>query len=381
MKKLILVALTLLTLFVPCFGLTVKGLILDSQTNKPLENVALFLDGTTIGTYSLTDGSFTLQCPDQGNMRMVVTLLGYETASYSKDELIQNQNLKISLKVKAYQLAGVNVQAKEPNRKENMQIFIENCLGISPISNKCKIQNPEVIRFKKEYYKTGGYSIIASANEPILISNSALGYQIRYTLVDFKYSPSFISFSGYPFYVDLYDNGNVPDRIQKNRHKAYRGSTMHFFRSLYSKALEEEGFKVYKVLIRPTENGYTNVNNILCTLSFTRLEAHELKQTKKRLNLYDSVDIINTEATLKLNEPVEIRYTGASEDLNYYSNSRFYGAMLRHSNQQTTIIRLLNDSLSFSSDGFVGNPSDMITMGYWSYRKLGEFLPFDYKPN
>jgi len=79
MRKLLLVGLMLLT-SITTFA-QVSGKVLDTETNDPLPGATIIVQGTTDGTVSGFDGTFSLDVSE--GTTLVVSYLGYETATVS----------------------------------------------------------------------------------------------------------------------------------------------------------------------------------------------------------------------------------------------------------------------------------------------------------
>lgn len=88
----------------------------------------------------------------------------------------------------------------------------------------------------------------ATALAPLLVDLPLLGYRLRIDLVDFtiEYAnqQSLCNFLGY-YYFQPYDDGKLSaKKIEKNRELVYYNSTQHFFRSLYEKKLDQNGYRL-----------------------------------------------------------------------------------------------------------------------------------------
>jgi len=83
MKKEILLILLFFFLFVEIGAQnSVKGIVVDSNSEKPLKNVSIFVKETTAETTTKNDGVFLLQNIPDGNYLLEIKLLGYETQTY-----------------------------------------------------------------------------------------------------------------------------------------------------------------------------------------------------------------------------------------------------------------------------------------------------------
>jgi len=74
-KKILIMALMLLS--VASFGQSkVKGILVDAQNGEVLIGAAVVVDGTTIGTATSLNGSFTIDIPS-GNQKLILSYVGY----------------------------------------------------------------------------------------------------------------------------------------------------------------------------------------------------------------------------------------------------------------------------------------------------------------
>jgi hypothetical protein len=86
-----------------------KGIVIDSDSQKPLESVNLTIKNTNISTITNTEGEFVLKVPESSQVSMVVlSLLGYQTKEVSLNEL-SKEYIKIVLSQKIVELPQVKV--------------------------------------------------------------------------------------------------------------------------------------------------------------------------------------------------------------------------------------------------------------------------------
>lgn len=86
-----------------------KGIVIDSDSQNPLESVNITVKNSNISTFTNTEGEFVLKVPEsnQGTM-IVLSLLGYEVKEISLNVLSKEYS-KISMSLKAIELPQVNV--------------------------------------------------------------------------------------------------------------------------------------------------------------------------------------------------------------------------------------------------------------------------------
>jgi hypothetical protein len=86
-----------------------KGIVIDSDSQNPLESVNITVKNSNISTFTNTEGEFVLKVPEsnQGTM-IVLSLLGYEVKEISLN-VLSKEDSKISMSLKAIELPQVNV--------------------------------------------------------------------------------------------------------------------------------------------------------------------------------------------------------------------------------------------------------------------------------
>lgn len=365
------------------FSATLTGTVKDAADGKPLESASVFIAGTTFGTNTRPDGSFTLNYTASGSSQLVVAHLGYQTYTKNTGELPVDEPLHVALSVKSMQLSTVNVYGFDSNRKKNMAEFLFGFFGDSEFGKGCTIMNPNVLHLMRKPIpgKIGQDELHVSADSDLFIENKLLGYTIRYTLERFVLSKYACTFKGYPFFLDNLEHCKNKERVQEYRERAYLGSQMHFFRSLFTKTLQEEGFKIYKVERDGNFNIMGSHYGLMSDTLFVPVPNQHMVQTEKPLNLYESLFSTDKVAALQYNGPFEVRYTLNGEDKAYGKRSFYYDGMDRTIGQQTSIVLLEGNNVVFFPNGACKNAGSLTTIGYWSFKKVGEILPWEYQPS
>lgn len=365
------------------FASTIVGVVTDASTGKPLEYASVFIAGTTFGTNTMSDGSFNLNFTPGGASQLVVAHLGYQTFSIAVNDVPPGKPLPVSLKIKSQLLSTVSVVGVDPNRKMNMSEFLFGFLGESEFGKKCTILNPDVLHLERRWIKGkfAEYELIAFADSALIIENKALGYTIRYTMENFHMTRYSVTFKGYPLFLDNLARSKNQDKTLANRERAYQGSQMHFFRSLYSKNLQEEGFKIYQVEKQPRTsfNNYSTYGLMIDTI-FVPESDHYMVQTEKQLNLYNHLFKMENASALVYEGPFEVRYSLNGEDRAYGAFIDYYRGMTRTLGQQSSLVLLQGNSVVFYPNGACQNAGTLVTIGYWSFKKVGEIMPWDYQP-
>ena len=224
----------------------IEGRVLERATGAPLENVNVYISGTTWGTATDRNGYFKIKSLPTGTHEVVASIIGYE--SLTKVLTVRDQNtytLEFKLKETHYELESVEVKGATPDEwNSQLEIFKRRFLGESSFASECVITNPEIINFEW----INSHTLRAEAGQPIIIINNALGYKIRCELVSFLWDTKSqrIRFTVRPSFAELKDTtGLLKEKWIKNRREVYYGSMDNFLKAAVNNSLTENGFQVY----------------------------------------------------------------------------------------------------------------------------------------
>jgi len=226
---------------------TISGNVLDENRN-PISGVNIFLDGTSIGSYSDAEGNYILESIPPGFFDIVFSHIGYESGVYRISEYnggsrIQNHRLNIlSQELQEIDVITNRAESSRDNWIVYYSIFKEEVLGVSEMARQCVIENPEVINFSEE----GPNKLVAYADDVIIIRNDALGYRIDYFLESFEKKDDGLRFRGKMRFRNQEPVDSKESREwKKNRKESYEGSFNHFKKALLRQELKKEGFRIY----------------------------------------------------------------------------------------------------------------------------------------
>ncbi len=355
MKHCLFVLLTFISCSLFAQDFTATGKITDSATNLPLNGASVFCQNTTLGTISNSDGAFSLSLP-AGGYDMIVSYTGYET-QVIRISNTHSSNLSIVLKQKDKSLQEVAVVGSNEvpdGLAKYGKFFTDNFLGNDTNAARTKIQNPEALQF---YFRKKTNRLKVKAKEDLIIVNEALGYKIRFSLDSFahEYGPGFSVYAGFPFYEELPGTDEQKIVWKENRAKAYKGSRLHFVRSWYSHTLEKEGFAIEAV------------DSASKTLKTTPIE-----------NPYDTTlcqRIENNDVEINYNGRLRVIYKNAPPDPQYLRENKMPSSIIA----QISILDI-SDGFVIQGNGYFYDQNDVINIGYWSWQKLANELPYDYTP-
>lgn len=341
----------------------ITGMVINKETNQPMQGASVFAENTTLGTSTNAEGKFSLQLP-AGGYDLVVTFTGFTTESKritSSDA--DNRNISFELKQKEKEMQDVAIVATT-EVKDGWQkygsFFTKHFIGKTANSAYCSLNNPEVLKF---YFSKRKNRLKVTATEPLLIVNKALGYNIKYTLDSFThaYETQTSLYTGYPLFEEMTATNNEQmNNWELARQKAYKGSILHFMRSIYKKDLREEGFEI----------------QFLITYKDRELEkdtAFKLKNIYAALNYQkdDSTQIVDIRPN---QHKIGIIYTKEKPAIGYLNENKPESADF-----QFSILNFASGmSLLIEQNGYYFEQNDIAISEYWTWDKVADQLPYNY---
>ncbi|HLU80595.1 MAG TPA: carboxypeptidase-like regulatory domain-containing protein [Flavobacteriaceae bacterium] len=266
----------------------ISGTIIDAETEKPIEGVAIYFNKTAIWTLTDSRGNFELKIPKYIQSSLIINFLGYEQIIIEKpfskenwDIRIHKQRNELNPVYIANQKKGKKQKTQDMPRPKNeyVDLFIFYFIGRGKASNKTKVLNKEVLQVNSQKIGNDTLLINISASEPLKIKNNYLKYKITYRLdtaqILFKKNHEFdmwiganFQSAGNYFFRDLLDSEKRNRRFQQRRKKAYEGSVLHFMRALAHESLKKEGFFVFTINKNPKKNSNPHKKTRLDTVRF-----------------------------------------------------------------------------------------------------------------
>jgi len=329
---------------------TIKGTVFNAK-KEIIEGATVFIDGSEKGTATNAKGEFIFVNIKPGTYQLIVSMVGY--SSTKQNVIIQDQSasLNIQLKEKPIILRQV-VIGDDSQRKDNIKIFLKNFLGESENAKKCKILNLDILDFS-----TVKKILEATSDDFLIIENKSLGYRIKYLLRNFRYNKEtgVTSYDGESVFENLDGTDAEKSNWIANRKKAYEGSLMHYFRSLYRNNLKQEGFITYEVMnnIQPLKLAPTPVN----MEKYINTIDSNFIQLKFKTRLFV---IFNKEKALEADKQNE------------------KDAITRWMGKDGSIMRLFLDNAIIDSKGSYVDFRSFFIQGFWGGKRIGDQLPFEY---
>lgn len=347
----------------------VSGTVLDSASREPLAAASVFCQNTTLGTATNKQGEFTLNLKS-GGYDLVFSYTGYRTRTIRISENMPvdtaagndsvftwrpGKKMELLL-VKEEKSMGEVVLRNTFEVTDGLakygDFFLSNFIGSTPNAAQCTLQNPEALKF---YFYKRSNRLKVLATEPLKILNNALGYELHYQLDSFVYyygSNSSI-YRGYCLFTELEGNDSLKTTWTAARKKAYLGSRLHFMRSYYDSTLAEDGW-IIDLLDENNDRKFNKVTDPYDTLYYGALDS-------------------TMQIEIWYPRKISITYTPKRPEPEYLKK------MHLPKNVQYLISYIdLKEAIAIMENGYYYDQKDWVNQGYWSWKNLGDLLPFDY---
>ncbi len=382
------------------FSQTIHGTITDAESGKPVEYANVFLANTLTGTVTDAEGSYELTGFDPGKYDLTISFIGYKTFTRSL-EINANDELEVNgkLTVEVVSLPEVFVTADTSNWQDDFQVFKANFLGTTPASDMCSILNARALYF---YYDRDENILFAHAREPLEIINDWLGYRITYDMQSFQldFRSGRLAFYGVPRFSYLKSkNKSTLRKWGRNREEAYKGSLLHFFRSLNNLSLKSEQYEVQELIrlsnpdrppsdilekkissfrkkIREQQGSEVSLSSPLTDSLQYYLDLKRQPEYIDSLGMkYTSGHALMQNGELAFRGILHVTFLGAREHRLYPFRRAGYGPGY----QQSKLY--IDEPLRVYANGYFEDVRYSYVEGYWNWTgKMASILPLDYYP-
>jgi CarboxypepD_reg-like domain len=380
--------------------ISITGSVVETGTAKPVAAASVFVSNSSSGTSTDVYGNFILKKPPAGKFTLVVSCIGYETFVKDFDAGKINLKIRIELRQKTADLREVIVTPQDKNGWINWgDLFIEHFIGTSVYARGCKIKNPSILKFRRDYKDS---ILTVSADEPLIIENRLLGYIIKYELKEFTYffPGNTVRYSGYPLFEEMVaDDKKTELKYRENRMKAYDISLVHFIRSLYNETTEAEGFRITRKINNKTievkksvamkaqeYNGVESydtiyeISNTNTQIKIVAIENADAQKNNSEMSDKSSMANIfsydNGAGMLNFTDTLQIIYTKANAPFEYikYAEGSTSGKAI-----VSEISLIQQGPVTVMSNGSF-TPANLVMNGFWGWwEKISIMLPYDYE--
>jgi hypothetical protein len=290
-----------------------------------------------------------------GGYELIVSFTGYQTKEIRITNA-DNSQLQIQMTKEDKSMQEVVIHSSNEvmdGWDKYGKFFLENFIGSTPNAAQCALQNPEALHF---YYYKKSDKLKVLATDPIVISNKALGYNLRYQLDSFMYyyKTQISSYRGYCFFSEMDGSFSEQKTWSENRKKAYYGSKLHFMRSYYDSTLSDDNFEI-ALLDSTNDKKFNAVQNPYDTTYYSVYDtAHEVEVYYPR------------KISVTYKKKPEVQY------LQKFKLPNNVGSEISYID--------LVDAIEIKENGYFYDQKDWVNQGYWSWKNLADLLPYDYLP-
>lgn len=360
LRRLLLFLTLIVSPLISCFAqVSISGKVVNDETGQPIAGASVYFNNTSIGTSSNSAGAFSFHGIDLLNTDLIVSCVGYDILVFKFNSATANgRHFVFRLRMKEEQLKEVLVLSDVQKRKW-LDIFKRNFLGITEEATRSKILNEGDIYFTRGADKN---TFNAYSDTPLVIMNRMLGYKVNFQLIEF----SFNEYSGHTYFYGFtrYEELGDKKRWNRNRRKAYLGSTLHFFRALLKDKLREEGYDIYQVKNVEMKGSDSPMSMAVSTTAAGIVSADSARAGYFRVTVDGKLMVqyrkdpstktfLRTKVMLEGNMPTGFR----------------------------SFIAPVQNSFTLDANGVLDDPLSVEFSGYWVYERAANLLPYNYQPD
>jgi hypothetical protein len=290
----------------------IAGKIVDALSGEPLLGVAVYISGTSTGVVSGIDGSYSITYSPEFNAPLVFAYLGYE-----KIEILDPTNVNLKLVKMTEQTNTLDAVVIDPDpwdRATKEKLFLQYFLGANSLGH-CKIANLKDVRLR---FNPTTRLLTAAANNPIVLTNTDLGYLITYDLSEFEVSFEFFpsqngiekifklehapdryraetSFvSGTSFYQEFAGKKPTERQRERRRENAYERSQLKLHRALINETLNEDKFDLFfnGFKVNPKDHIRVRKEGDVYKIAFRNLKYSVMDRSQNQTDLFLTSNII-----------------------------------------------------------------------------------------
>ena len=358
-----------------CLAQTLKGVVIDYNTNEPIAGASVYLNGTTLGNTTDQSGHYSIKVNDIIYTQLVFSFMGYET--FMIENPFKQLPDTVYLKEKDFRVDEVTVRGRPTfSEKQKWTAFREQFLGMTPGGRSCRILNEKDIRlvYDPKTHRLHGY-----ADVPIVLKNTYLGYNVRCELIQF----TLILGPQKSLHRKNIDTAQIVitasfeelqkiNSIQSDRRKeSYKYSKNRFFKSISKSDFINSGL----VLLKDTENA--SLGKLLAQEHFFNVIKKSADESTINIEVIPKNKNLDGIMSLTIAESSEPKNDNSMFSLSMGQRSSGGGIVL-----YTHISTLFIEADSFNVDSY-GNTDLFFRLyitGDMSRYRIGDQLPLDYVP-
>ena len=254
-RALFILLLSWMAISIQAQGYPLAGQVLDDETGDPIEYVTAYVNGTTRGTTTDSEGRFVMEgivLPCE----LVLSHVSYKVRLVTLADTTGITLLNLRLRKKVIKLLEVTV-IHDRLREVYLSRFKGWFLGSEYRSLNAEILNDSALIF----IALEGEQFEAYSNEPLEILLPETGYRVKTELVHFNLNYKeelgrfHCSILGYFFFEEIIAQTRRKQRaIARNRVETFYNTRLHFCRSLYNNPLADNGYQLNRICYGENEN-------------------------------------------------------------------------------------------------------------------------------
>ena len=355
------IALAMLAIAMPfqvCGQSTISGTVRDAQTKQPLPFAAVYLNFTTIGVYTNSEGKYMLKNISFGKHEVIASYPGYQ--SFRKQfENHDTATVVVDIQLNVIPLQEVSITASHDDKWERqLQRFHKLFFGNSPFTKQCRILNPWVLDFEST-----SQAFKATASAGLIVENLGLGYRLNYQLTKFEVRATDYTVSGIAWFQEFpsMDTALVT-RWRERRAAAWFGSTRHLLVSMANGTLKKDGYVLYEDI--------SKVRDVVRQPVFAA-------NTNKSIVPFSLVGRV-----VDGNPPGEQFFLRLPPKLEvHYIKGKAVPTVYRDVAAPLSWLEITSGSIEINRYGIVMNPAAVTVSGVMGQLRMAEQLPYDYSPD
>ncbi|MES2829717.1 MAG: carboxypeptidase-like regulatory domain-containing protein [Bacteroidota bacterium] len=324
-----------------------------NMKGEVVEAATVFINGSKKITKTDEKGLFIFKTVSPGTYQIVINMIGY--ASIKENVVLQDKaiSLELALVEKGIVLNEVTI-GNNSQRASQIKTFLKKFLGESDNAKSCSLLNPELLDFS-----TRQTLLDATTSDFLIIENKNLGYRIKYLLRNFRFNSGtgVTSYDGESLFENLDGTEDQQAVWKKNRLFAYQGSFMHYLRSLYLNTTRNEGFQTHNIT--------------------TRMEPLVLDPVPLDMEQF-LFTIDSNFVELKFSQRLYVYYDVKKTALKDLEDSQ--ENIKKIMDATGSVMQLYLENAVLDKKGSYVDYRSFLLKGYWSSKRLGDQLPFEYQP-
>ncbi len=381
----------------PPTEVSIIGRVTDAQEGFALQYANAFMGNTSLGVPTDANGYFRIDNVPNIRSELVVSFVGYRPSRISFPFEDEQDTLDIRLIPQVTVLDPIDVPAPKLAkrfRKRLLKRFTTDFLGRSENAKNARILNPYVLDLYFLDDSTSNYRAVA--DDALVIENKATGYRVSYRMEEFKFENGLVTKKGQARFTELEPKSRRQSRKWDSaRSKAYKGSEMHFLRSLLDDQLFEEGFRLNILRYDSTNFEYSSpLNPPDISEIFTVTPTDNIFQYRLDINFdfevtyqneFEDVDYVKQFRTQSKGK--KIRYIDRKSRTSIsLGNKRILTSHVSGIDPtsvplfQKSVIAFKKRSLVISYPGYFNDPNGVDYFGWWTWGGFSDVLPINYRP-